>query len=175
MAFARPTWSAGDRESIVDFVLVQTAARHRVVSMEVGDDEWETDHRPLRLRWKVGAGVQHAKKNKKRGGWKRPKTQEGWAKFEAKAAPLLEKWREAETEQREGEAAEARVERLWQSFKAALAQAADEALGRAKAGGKRNMKGWDEETAAWMKKRRMMYQEVKQAEQARERRADAAD
>jgi hypothetical protein len=104
--------------------------------------------------------------------WRMPKNDEGWSKFAMAAEEKMSSWVRSELPLIEKETKQTRVERLWRSWKAMLVQAADSALGKVK-GGKRNMKGWDEEAAGWLKRRRRMYDEI-QAAAAQEKNATEA-
>lgn len=163
------TWSAGERKTVVDYVLVQGKVKQKVKQMEVCGEEWSTDHRALRLKWKMGNPAMNKPSTRRKKRWRMPKNEEGWSKFAVAAEEKMSSWIRSELPLIEKEAKQTRVERLWRSWKAMLVQAADSALGKVK-GGKRNMKGWDEEAAGWLKRRRRMYDEI-QAAAAQEKNA----
>lgn len=144
--------SAGTRSSIVDYVLVQESAMHRVVSMEVVEDDMhvKSDHKRVRLEWMADlTNVPRPSGMKQRKRWKLPTTNEGWERYSAalRWRVLAWIWREARAQR--GDSGAARVERVWTRFKKAITDAADSVMPRA--GGAKSMKGWDEGAAQGVK------------------------
>jgi exonuclease III len=71
-AYGKKTWrrgggSAADSDaSIIDYVLVQSRAQHRVHSMRVIDGDFSSDHLPIALSWNTGRNTETKKKDKKK-------------------------------------------------------------------------------------------------------------
>lgn len=147
-AHGEKTWSdQHDREvSTIDYVLVAASAIDRVVSMSVTDHDFGSDHRPVRLRWRLNLAAQGPPRVHRR--WKLPRTEEGKAKYVAAAEKAMEAWRSREIGNRHNDWGDARVRRVWRTWKHALNTVAMETMGKTTE--RRTRHAWDEEVGAWL-------------------------